>query len=353
MRPSKRLIIFLVLSILGISFTFYAYQILYTPNILVDKDDKVLVIPDNATFKSVQRQLHEGGYVQDLISFSFLARLMDYDKAVKPGRYTLRSNMTNRQAIRLLRSGVQAPVKMTFNNVRTIPELAEKITKNLNMTAEEFSAAVMKFAGDNPHGYNSDNIISMFIPNTYEVYHNITPDDLLERLYQEHQNFWDDEGRREKAAAIGFTTMEVATLASIVQAETIKSDEAPVVAGLYINRLKKGIALQADPTLKFALGDFTLKRILNVHKEIESPYNTYKYAGLPPGPINMPEIFYLDAVLNYTPSNYYYMCAREDFSGYHNFTSTLTEHNKNARRYQEALTREQRIGALRRKANRQ
>lgn len=342
MKFSKPLIFFLLFAILGISFVFYGYQILYTPNILVEKEDRIFVIPEDATFKSVQRQLHEGRYVQDLMSFSFLARLMSYDKAVKPGRYTLRSNMSNREAIIILRAGKQEPVKITFNGVRTIEELADKITRNLNMTPQEFKAAVFAFADSNAYGFNRNNVISMFIPNTYEVYFNLSPEDLVERMHQEFDTFWNEE-RKEKVSGTGLTVMEVSVLASIVQAETMKREEAPVIAGLYLNRLKKGIALQADPTLKFALGDFSLKRILNVHKEIDSPYNTYMHAGLPPGPINMPEIFYVDAVLNYTPSDYYYMCAREDFSGYHNFTNTYREHLRNAARYQEALSREQRI----------
>jgi UPF0755 protein len=162
-------------------------------------------------------------------------------------------------------------------------------------------------------------------------------------MLKEYKLFWNEE-RIAKAKKIGLTPKEVSTLASIVQAESVKRDEAPIIAGLYINRLKKDIPLQADPTLVFASGDFSLKRVLNEHKAIDSPYNTYKYAGLPPGPINMPEIATLNAVLNYDTHNYIYMCAKEDFSGYHNFASTLAEHNKNARKYQNALTIEIRKG---------
>jgi UPF0755 protein len=162
-------------------------------------------------------------------------------------------------------------------------------------------------------------------------------------MYDEYSNFWTAD-RREKAKAIGLTPIQVSILASIVQAEAWKTSEAATIAGLYLNRLKKGIALQADPTLVFAVGDFTLKRVLNVHKEIESPYNTYLHAGLPPGPINMPTIHSIESVLNAEKSNYLYMCAREDFSGYHNFASTLTAHNANAARYQRALSIEQRKG---------
>ena len=344
MKFNKRLIFFLVISVLGISFSFYAYQMVYTPNILVDQDDRLLLVKEGNTFKDVQQELHDGEFVQDLISFSFLAKLMNYDEQIKPGRYLLKRNMSNLRAIQLLKSGAQEPVRITFNNVRLVPELAEKITRNLGMTPQEFEASVVQFAMTNSYGLNKENILVMFIPNTYQVYYNIVPDALVKRMYQEYENFWTDE-RKAKAKKIGLTPTEVSILASIVQAESVRPDEAPTIAGLYMNRLKQGIPLQADPTLVFAVGDFTLKRILNVHKEIDSPYNTYKYAGLPPGPINMPEINSLEAVLDFKPSDYLYMCAKEDFSGRHNFTSDYQEHMNNAIRYQKALTIEQRKGA--------
>lgn len=341
MKGTRKLFIFLILSVLLITFTFYAYQICYTPNILVGKESQLLIIPNEATFETVQQQLHDGGYVQDLMSFSFLARLMEYDKKIKPGRYVLHGNMNNLEVIRFLRLGKQEPVTITFNTVRLIPELAQKITRTIGMRPEEFEAELVRFVMNNPYGFTRENVLAMFIPNTYEVYYNITPAQLVEKMHVEYEAFWTEE-RKQKAASIGLTPVQVSILASIVQAETVKRDEAPVIAGLYLNRLKKGIPLQADPTLVYATGDFTLKRVLNEHKEIESPYNTYKYRGLPPGPINMPEISSIDAVLNFKASNYLYMCAKEDFSGYHNFTSNLTEHNRNAQRYQQALTREQR-----------
>lgn len=344
MLPSKKLIFFLLFSVLLISFGYYAYQVVYTPNILVGKQPRPLVIPRGASFKDVQDLLHRGDYTQDLISFSFLSKLMEYDENVKPGRYVLKPNLSNLEAIRLLRAGIQEPVNVTFNNVRLIQDLSEKITRNLNMKPEEFEAALIKFAMNNPYGFNKDNVLTMFIPNTYEVYFNTTPDDLIKRMHDEYENFWTDE-RKRKAEEAGLTPIEVSILASIVQAESIKHDEAPIIAGLYINRLKKDIPLQADPTLVFAVGDFTLKRVLNEHKEVDSPYNTYKYRGLPPGPVNMPEIFALKAVLDYTKSNYVYMCAKEDFSGRHNFTHSYREHLNNASRYQRALTREMKIAA--------
>jgi UPF0755 protein len=178
----------------------------------------------------------------------------------------------------------------------------------------------------------------MFIPNTYEVYWNIGAKRLLDRFRREYDQFWNAE-RRAKAQDLGLSTVEVGTLASIVQAECSHYEEAPIVAGLYLNRLKRGILLQADPTLVYAVGDFEIKRVLNVHKEVDSPYNTYRYAGLPPGPINCPEPVFIEAVLNPVQHDYLYMCARDDFSGYHHFSRTLAEHGQYARRYQQALNR--------------
>lgn len=347
--PKKKLIIYLIGSTLLITFTFYAYQIVYTPNVLVDRDDRLFIINSGATFRKVQEDLGRGGFVNDMVSFSFLARLYKYDKAIKPGRYHLKRNMTNLQAIKLLRAGIQDPVNVTFTHVRLISELGDPITKNLAITPEAFYAALNEFIATNQDGFNDKNILSMFIPNTYQVYFNIEPVELIERMNREYKLFWNEE-RKRKAETIGLTPIEVSILASIVQAETVKEDEAPRIAGLYLNRLKKDIPLQADPTLVFAVGDFTLKRVLNEHKEVNSPYNTYKHTGLTPGPINMPRIAVIDAVLNAESNNYLYMCAKEDFSGYHNFTSSLSQHLVNARKYQQALTIEQRKGrALRNK----
>lgn len=343
-----KLVFFIVSSTLLITFTFYGYQILFTPNILVDRDDRIFLVKKGDTFKSVQQDLYKGNFVNDAVSFSFLARWMDYDKNVRPGRYMLRRNMTNLDAIRVLQAGIQVPVDITFNNVRLLSELGEKITRNTSIEPAEFDDAVDRFVSSNDEGFTRDNVISMFIPNTYEVYFNLSGDELVKRMNSEYHKFWNEE-RLEKAKKLGLTPIEVSVLASIVKAETVKESEAPTIAGLYLNRLRKDIPLQADPTLVFAVGDFNLKRVLNVHKEVDSPYNTYLNAGLPPGPINMPSIEMIDAVLNGEKHSYLYMCAREDFSGHHNFAKTLTEHNQNARKYQRALTIEQQKGRAARK----
>ncbi len=339
-----KLAFFLIFSTLLISFIFYGYQILYTPNILVDRDSRMIIIKPGATFRQVQLDLGRGNFVNDMVSFSFLARLYNYDKQIVPGRFVLRTNMTNLEAIRILKSGTQEPVRVTFTNVRLLSDLSEKITKNIGVTPEEFNQATESFVESNKEGFTKENVLSMFLPNTYEVYYNVSPSGLVERMHAEYKKFW-NEDRLTKAKAIGLTPLEVSTLASIVQAETVKQDEAPIIAGLYLNRLKKDMPLQADPTLVFAVGDFTLKRVLDKHKEVDSPYNTYKYRGLPPGPINMPQIATIDAVLNFNKHNYIYMCAKEDFSGYHNFATNLAEHSVNARKYQKALTIEQQKAA--------
>jgi UPF0755 protein len=248
--------------------------------------------------------------------------------------------MTNIEAVRLLRAGNQSPSKITFSHARLIEDLYEPITRYVDLTPDELQLAVESYVTGNDDKFTMQTIIGMFIPNTYQIYYTVEADELVERLNKEYHNFWSEENLG-KAQLLGMSPKEVSTLASIVQAESTIGEESPIIAGLYLNRLEQGIPLQADPTLVFASGDFTIKRVLNEHKQIDSPYNTYKYKGLPPGPINMPSIRSLNAVLNYEKHDYIFMCAKEDFSGYHNFTSSLRVHNENARRYQRALTIEQ------------
>ncbi|WP_347159829.1 endolytic transglycosylase MltG [Pontibacter chitinilyticus] len=321
---------------LFVSFSYYAYQIVYTPNVDTKGQDTYVYIPKGATFVQAMDSVEATGVVVDRLSMRFLAKLMDYDKAVKPGRYKLVNGWTNRQLISSLRSGEQTPVKLTFNNVRLRSQLAKKLAAEV----EPSEATIDSLLNDQQYlaslGFDTTTVVSMFIPNTYEVYWTTTAPELMERMKKEYDKFWTPE-RQAKAAEIGLSQKEVSTLASIVQAETIKNDEKPRVAEVYLNRLKKGMLLQADPTVVFAVHDFTIRRVLNTHLRFDSPYNTYKYKGLPPGPINVPNISSIDAVLNPEQHNYLYFCAKEDFSGYHNFAATEREHINNAHRYQRAL----------------
>jgi len=339
MNKRKILVIALVLlSVLFSSFSFYFYQVVNAPNILVNQPDRYIHIPSESSFKSLQALVYEKRYVNDILSFSFLARLMKYDQFIKPGRYLLKTDMSNREAIRLLRSGNQSPVNITFNNVRLIEDLPGKICANIELKEETLLPLMTDSVVMAEYGFNDYDFKCMFIPNTYQVFWTINADQLLDRMNKEYKNFWNEE-RISQAESVGLTPDEVSILASIVQAECSQTQEAPTIARLYLNRLEKGYYLQADPTVVYANGDFSIKRVLNEHKEIESPYNTYKFRGLPPGPINIPEIVYIDAVLKNENHKYLYMCAREDFSGYHNFATNLIDHNKNARRYQDALNK--------------
>lgn len=338
MEKHKLLIIFLIVFAVSlISFVFYAYQAVTTPNVLAGQSDKIVLIPPGADFEQVQDMLYDEDYVNDLLSFSTLAKLMKYDQHVKPGRYLLHADMSNLEAIRLLRSGNQTPVDITFNNIRLKHELAERLCKNLQADATKFEALLNDEAVVKKYGFTTENVLTMFLPNTYQLFWTTTEQELLDRMHQEYEKFWTAE-RRQQADSLRMTPVEVSILASIVESETNKPDEAPIVAGLYLNRLNRNIALEADPTLVFAAQDFTIKRVLNKHKEIDSPYNTYKYTGLPPGPIRIPSPRAVNAVLEYQDHNYIFMCAKEDFSGYHNFATNLRAHAANARRYQQALS---------------
>lgn len=330
--------VIIVFSTLLSSFAFYFFQVLYSPNFLVQGQDRPILIPTGADFKKVQKIVYDDRYVNDLLSFSFLSKLMDYHKLIKPGLYVIEGDMTNLEVVRLLRSGNQTPVNVTFNNVRLLEELPEKITKNLEMTSEQFLKELSTPEIKEKYGFDSLTFISMFIPNTYQLYWNVSPEELIKRMHQEYERFWSD-ARKAQADSLGLSISEVVTLASIVGAEVAKSEESKRVAGVYVNRLKRGIPLQADPTLVFAAQDFTIKRVLNKHKQIDSPYNTYKNEGLPPGPINMPSVTTINAVLNYERHRYIYFCAKEDFSGYHNFATNLRTHNLNAAKYQRALNK--------------
>ncbi len=318
------------------SFAFYTYQILFTPNIQVDKEETYVYIPSDADFKFVQNSLYDLKMVNDLVAFSFLAKLLDYDEAIKPGRYKLTKNMSNLDAIRLLRSGAQTPTKIIFNNVRKLEDMAGALTENIEVSESTMKSLLLDSSIQAAYGFEKETFITMFIPNTYEVYWNIKPKEVLDKMKKEYDRFWNAE-RLARADSINMTPNEVGTLASIVLAESSKKDEQPMIAGVYMNRLRRGIALQADPTLIFAHDDYTIKRVLHEHKKIDSPYNTYKYPGLPPGPIRLPSISAIDAVLNFSTHEYYYFCAKEDFSGYHNFAKNLDEHLRNARKYQRAL----------------
>jgi UPF0755 protein len=289
-----------------------------------------LFIPENADFKTVKDSLDKYEVLNDNLSFLFLCKVIGYQEKVKPGRYLLTPQMSNLQAVRMLYNGRQAPIRLTFNSFRLKSDLANFIGSKMAFSSQDFLSIISNPSIINKYGFDDATIMSLFIPNTYDLYWTVGPEKFLARMYDEYQKFWTEE-RREKAKALGLTYKEVSILASIVEEETHKEDEKPRVAGVYLNRLKKGMKLQADPTIKFALGDFTLKRITNL--SVDSPYNTYRFKGLPPGPINNPSVSSIDAVLNAENHEYLFFCARPDLSGYHDFSKTFDEHIGYAQTY--------------------
>lgn len=256
--------------------------------------------------------------------------------AVSKGSYAIKGDMTVYDISRKILAGRQDPVKVTFNNVRTLPQLADRVAPKMEFGDDAFLAACDSVLS--ARGMSKAQYPAAFLPDTYEFYWNASPGYVVERLAAFRDKFWNDE-RRAKASAAGLSPEDVATVASIVEEETVKGDERPKVARLYLNRIRKGMKLQADPTVKFAVGDFSLRRIRADHLKVESPYNTYLHEGLPPGPIRVVDKRTLDAVLDAPAHEFIYMCAKEDFSGYHNFATNYEEHCANAVRYQRELNR--------------
>ena len=332
---------FVLLAILGCGGMVYElYSRVYQLNIVLpDNAEKYIYIPSNSEFTDVVKILLENGLLIKANSFEWLAKQKKYDTNIKAGRYKINRALNNNDLVNLLRSGKQTPIKVTFNNLRNKEQLAGKIASQI----EADSLSILKYITDttflNKLKLNTDNLACLFIPNTYEFYWNTSVEGFVNRMVKEYSDFW-NSSRKKKAAEIKLNYYQVAVLASIVEKEqSIKRDERPEIAGVYLNRLKKRMKLESDPTLIFALGDFTIKRVLNKDKKVESPFNTYKNKGLPPGPICIPSINAIDAVLNASEHNYIFMCAKEDFTGYHNFAKTYAKHLINARKYQKALNK--------------
>ena len=325
--------------LLFVSFSFYIYQILFSPNFQYRKEERYLYIPKGATFKSVLDSLTKNEIIGDVKSFAFLSKLTGYQDKVKSGRYLIKSDRNNIQVIRLLKNGNQAAVKLTFNSIRLKEDLAHKIGDKLAMSHDTLFSYLTNPKVAAHYGFDTVTFMSMFIPNTYEVYWDIEPDAFFDKMNGEYKKFW-SEARLKKARDIGFTPVQVSVIASIVEAETNQESEKQKIAGLYINRFNIDMPLQADPTVKFALRDFSIKRIYQGHTKIDSPYNTYMYKGLPPGPINLPSISSIDAVLNYEKHKCLYFCASPSRMGFHDFTENYRDHVNNANKYRGYLNKE-------------
>ena len=295
-----------------------------------------LYIPTNASFGQVLDSIASHQLLIDSVSFLKLAKERNLSTRFKSGKYAFKNGMNNRAIINMLIAGNQEPVDLSFRNIRLKENFAAFVAKKLEFDSLQLIKLLDSTNFIKNYGFNKENIYTMFIPDSYEMYWNISSKDFFIRMNKEYLKFWDEE-RISKAKKLNLSPQQVSVLASIVDAEALVDKEMPIIAGLYLNRLNRGIKLEADPTVIFANNDFTIHRVLNKHLKKESPYNTYLNLGLPPGPIMMPSIHAIDAVLNHQNNNFIYMCAKEDLSGTHNFATNLSEHIVNAKKFQAAL----------------
>ncbi|HOY41928.1 MAG TPA: endolytic transglycosylase MltG [Chitinophagales bacterium] len=337
----KKKITYFILILLIIAFFgfIFFFKLLFADNIdnHSSKKEHVFYIHTGDSYSKVLKSLKEQHIIKDMESFKLVSSKLKYEESIKPGRYLIDNNTGNLQLVRKLRAGAQDPVKITFNNIQNKEQLAKRIAAQIEATETELLTEFNNQQFLDSLQLTEDNFPTIFLANTYEFYWNTSSREFISRMLKEYNKFW-TEKRKAKAQAIGLTPTEVIILASIVQKESTKYDEYPIISGVYLNRLKIGMPLQADPTVLHALKKLGIsRRVLHADLKIQSPYNTYINKGLPPGPICLPELKSIDETLNAEEHNYLYFCAREDFSGYSNFAESWEQHLENARKYQKAL----------------
>ena len=334
MRKRKTRKVFLTIGVVALLLVVLMLYMLFWP---VGKTNQAayIMIDQDDTKDSVFTKLEPVVTPTALKTIKFLTSMTSYGDHIRTGRYEVGKEGAF-TTFRHIKNGIQAPMMLTIPSVRTLDRLAEEVGKRMMFSSNELLDSLQDSTVCHRYGFTKETIPCMFIPNTYDLFWNTSITNFLDRMKKEYDRFW-TSARKEKAKTIGLTPEEVTTLASIVEEETANDGEKPMVAGMYINRLNIDMLLQADPTVKFALKNFEAKRIYNSMLSADSPYNTYKYKGLPPGPIRIPSVVGIDAVLNHTHHDYLYMCAKEDFSGTHNFAKTFSEHQANAAKYVKAL----------------
>lgn len=322
-----------VAGVLALAGAWIGWRQFYGPAVLAERE---LYLSRRIDYAAVTDSLMPS--LRHRAAFRAYARRLQLSESFKPGHYVLQPGMSVIDVVRMLKLGLQTPVQVTVNPARIPAQLAGRLARQLDADSAAFMQAFTdrELAGE--LGFDSLTFFSMFLPDTYEFYWTAQPREFVQRMHREYERFWTPE-REALREALGMSRLEVMTLASIVYEETRQADEMPRIAGVYINRLRKGIPLQADPTIKYAMQDFGLRRILYRHLKYPSPYNTYINRGLPPSPICMPSVTAIDAVLRYEHHDYIFFCARPTFDGYHNFARTLSEHNANARAYSAELNR--------------
>lgn len=312
-----------------------AWYVAYRGNVTAGKH--VLLIPTGASFEQVMDSLTAKKILINPGTFKWVASLRSYSGKVKSGRYVIQPGMNNWDLVAKLRSGNQDAVKVRFNSHWQVTDVLKEISPRLELRFESLDSLMRDEAYVKSLGFDQNTLPCLFMPDTYEVFWDVSPQEFFDMLKRHYTQFWDK--RKDKLEALHLTPAEVCAVASIVQRESAKPAEYATIAGLYLNRVRKGMKLEADPTLKFALGNFAAKRIYKKDLEVDSPFNTYKYAGIPPGPITNPEPVTIDAVLNAERHEYLFLCAKPDFSGYHNFAKTNAQHERNAAEYHAALNK--------------
>lgn len=320
---------------------YWAYENMFKSNVhLNGKKYTYIYIKTDATFDDVLDELYSQNIIDDHASFEWMAKSMHLPEHVNSGKYRIDAKMSNRSIVKMIVNGKQEKVKLFFNSqIRTKEHFIDYVSEKLEIEKGELDDYCSnEDILAEQYGLNSENFMTLIVPATYEVNWTTHINDLFSLLEKSYDEVW-TKAKKEKAKSLGYNIPEIVTLASIVQSESGIKTEQQKIAGVYINRLKQDMRLQADPTVVFANGDFDVQRVLSADKEIDSPYNTYRYKGLPPGPICLVNPSVIDAVLNYTKHNYTYFCAKADFSGYSNFTNDYKVHMKNAAAYQEALNK--------------
>lgn len=329
----------LLLILLALLSSVFFYTVFLRPATNFNEDKITILIPTLKADKSVVKEkIKQRVKKVPFTTFLALAEWSGYWKNIKPGRYVIKKNTSIFSIFRMLHGGRQEPITLTINKFRTQKDLVKNVSSKFEFTEQQLNSFLNNNDSIKQFGLTKATAMTIIIPNTYEIYWNVSPGDFIKRMHRESEKFWNRD-RLYKAKQTGLSKEDVYTLASIIEEETNDDKEKPIMASVYINRLNKGMTLGADPTIKFALGDFTIKRITinHIKKSSNSPYNTYSNKGLPPGPICTPSVTTIDAVLNYKKTDFLYFCAKEDFSGSHNFAATAEDHIKNARKYRKAL----------------
>ncbi|HRS17920.1 MAG TPA: endolytic transglycosylase MltG [Bacteroidales bacterium] len=336
------IIIGIFLGVLLVSGSWIIYSFFFKPSVHFTNgsDSYLFAIPTGSNISNVIEKLQKETQWNSTTGFMILSKVLDLENHIYPGLYKLSANMNNKDLALLFRSGKRETVDVVIRFGRYAQDIARTIAPKLEADYDELTALLQNSSFLDSLGFTKETAICLFLPDTYEFKWNTNAIEFIQRMHKEYNTFWNNE-RLQKAQSIGFTPQQIMTLASIINQETNKNDEKPKIAGVYINRLKQNMPLQADPTVKYAVGDFSLKRIYHGHLQVNSPYNTYRNIGLPPGPICTPQKSDIEAVLNYENHSYLFFCARPDYSGYHNFAKTYNEHLQFAGAYSKWLNQEQ------------